>query len=165
MDKKLKMWIAVGIVVIVVVGIIGSLWWGMMSNDDALFDPIYESEITLDISQNDTTYRILIKSVRIHYFKNDTVIEEGKLDSHPLLVKITRGNNSWTRPILYKLDELGVNYLDINENDYFDKGDMIIIDKDGGEEYSPKVGDEIQIEDDGGNYRIDSNIIKLATEL
>ncbi len=162
MEKKTKMWIAVGVVIMVVIGILISSLFLFSSKDN----PEYEAEITIDVSKNETAYIINISELDVYYF-NTNDLQGHSIGSPHATLKIIRENNTendnWSEWFLKeKSERTGIKWIDVNNDNNVGQGDKIILYKSGGSEYSPKKGDLIKIEDsDNFLVWVSSNTIEL----
>lgn len=160
MDKKLKMWITVGVVVIVIVGTVILLYSWIPGDPD-----MYKAEITIDVSQNETAYIINITNLDVYYSKSDE-LKGHSIEPRHVFLDISRQNNSeirhWTgRLFKEKSESKGIKWIDIDEDEDIGIGDKIILYKSGGEDYTPQKGDKILLEGTPHYINIESNYIEL----
>ncbi|MFO7991397.1 MAG: hypothetical protein R6U61_03765 [Thermoplasmata archaeon] len=160
MEKNLKMWIAVGIVVILVVGVLFYYWVESTTKDGA---PAYEYTVKLDISENQTAWIVNVTEVDMYDPYGDEIIENTSTGGVKL--KIVRyGINSWNPHITYlnyKPEEYGIEYKDLDKDNGLSIGDQFIIDKSGGTEYQPQEGDRISLDISSESKYLNSNTIIL----
>ncbi len=161
MEKKLKMWIAVGVVVMVIVGGIVVLLYSWIPEDETM----YEGEIKLGISQNETVYIINITELDV-YDSNSNELHSHAIGPPNIDIKIIRENDTGVkyyheRFLKERTERTGIKWKDVDGDNNVGQGDKIILFKSGGDEYSPKKGDRIKIEGTTHIIHIESNIIEI----
>lgn len=158
MEKKMKMWIAVGVVVMVVVS--GVFYIIILPKDN----PKYNCEIKINISENETAWIVNVTAIEIKR-EGKKVNRVDLLDDGFTEIKIYRDNNSWSIPLSYfeyKPDDFGITFIDQNNNSYLNIGDKLIFNKSGGTNYIPMEGDRISIFSSAYHHiYVESNNIKL----
>ncbi|MFO7991637.1 MAG: hypothetical protein R6U61_04985 [Thermoplasmata archaeon] len=170
MDKKLKMWIAVGVVVIVVVGTILYNYWQI--NQDT---PIIDYEVQIKVSEKETNWVINVTDITKIKTKHGLL-----WDSKERTKDVKVGSGSFELVVYgmenieinfhnyeYKMDtieeEYGVTWLDVGDTRYLNKGDSFILYKEGGTEFNPAKGNTVFIRtaDGIGGVYVYSNRVKL----
>lgn len=144
MEKKLKMWIAVGVVVIIVLSIILASIFIFTLKDDYE----YSGRIDIEISENETAWIITVTDIIIKDIETGVKETGGNLSGGFTDVNIHQDNKSWTRPLSYfeyESDEFGITFVDLDNNSCLDIGDKIIFNKSGGTEYIPNKGDYVSV--------------------